>query len=851
MNPPRFIEEAPLDLLVSDLDSDRGVRVPVGEGKVFNRKILSGNERFVFQPGTYVGDGANDVRTIHIPTGAQFEVSEYYPAMQGLIVAILIIGEDNETPPNWDDWSAYQYHWKAQLLEGGHQVMRHDRGRYVPVDTVEIPAFALREYTKDNTVFESLEYHPPCSLWLKSMNKVSNILGTINTTSGYSLNDKVIAIQGQYGVKPDGFQPRLINSEAIVAEAPAHQIGIVDLARSESESYELVDFPVTVSTGSQTQNESLYPVIVRVNGPSIKNSILTDSHWPPFLPSRSQYITDVEDNKVAVFVLYLFMEGDGPVSQLISNTKQVTQYRIDNGYGDKDSLIDDGTGDTAGALYETAKNGLMSAAQTVETSLGTMMLDFITGSASILLGALFAAFKEGRTNETYTSAHSWEQFLSHWSDHILDGALRPLRGDAKTDFEEYRNHLQKARVNAAANGLSDVLPALEFIDLYPAFGADKDGRDGVGDYDLSEDDYVAIRSALEGKTKTLRLKIRRSRANDRVACLKSLDSVNGTEKNIAPKMQYTVGYTEPARQTMHENAIEPVPVWLLFGKSDLAGTGAFSYSCVMYRDRGTTVPGEKLLRTEWPLLIDGSDEGTVDLTDLPFRSKTDAEVLYRAVANARFVCAFDNDVDQIYRTEFDPKPYVGSTSSDSLDTASWGIFSRTIHFSVAPMEASNISVSNPNDPDYQFWSPPLHGSRNDKGAAIYSGQATTGEMFPETDALYTNSGFVARGHVYIVKEPDANIVNVFGKRSQKRAQPIASSSYTPSGHIPRELVAHDQRMRRMQIERKRMSKLQPYRVPVQKPKARRPAKPKPTKARPQKGQKNKGKGKQRRGRSHP
>lgn len=795
-------------LTVGALQNDVGVQIPIAAGEIFTHRILSTYERFVIQPGTWEGDGASGNRTVSVPSGVKFNVDEFYPAMQGLVVGILLVGDEVNYRPDWDRWSSYQYHWEFNLFEGGIQITQNRRGAKTMVDHIEIPPFALRELTSNNTVYESADYRSPCVLHLKVVAPIANILGTNNVSTGYTASTPCIVLSEVVGVRPDGYAPPpLLELEsASEIQGSAFQEGILDLALNPASHVEQITYSVPIGQGAQASDEHFIPLVVRLNAPAIPNSIV--KNWPTdIFGDRKTYIDRTADLKVAAFLLYVFVPGDGPVSEILRNSKLVAERRqLEGGLSEASGVYDD-AGEWKATLFDTGTGFAEDLAETTSTSFGALMMDMATDAATLLLGAVFAALK----TQTWGQADTWESFLNHWAPIIVRSAIINHHGDSQLDLQEYLSNFLQARENAGAAGVTSFVPAMDYVDLFPAQAAGG-GKDSDGYWQMDQESYTEILSSVDGRSRRLTLDVEVSSANPRVKTLRPVDNAfDALNQKRKPTQKKTIGYTKPIRSSLHESELV-TPVWLVVGK-DTWGVHAATVQTVLYEDKGLIAVAPRISRDDFPHYTNGSAAANVDLTDIPYRNKGDASLYYSAQFVGQCVGFFDADVDQVDNAAgFNPVPYVSSHSDDSSSTATWGNCGSRVVFRIAPQEEDNISVSNPDDPNYCKWSEPLHGIKHRIGVTTGAIPVTTAEMFPNSDAIYTNTAAVYRGFLYVVREPDAATVDLFSKSRFEVAKPRRLPFKEPATdtRIARNaLRQHDSLKRRNEVMR-RSRPLRPY-----------------------------------------
>lgn len=824
-----------------------GYSIALGSDEVFEKRVLAPFERFVFNGGTYDSSG----RTLSIPTGVTVEIEPLYHDADVELVAILDVSDEpGLDQPDWTRWTEYQWRWQISSSKK---------------TVIHIPAKALQTFTQGASLYETDRFRFPCALWVRAVNLPSNMLGPDNELgNGYAPDRVMFTAHASYGVRPDGWRPVAGSNGAITTGGqtwsnPTAAAFMADnwktfVKRPHS-------FAVAVSTGQHTQDATMYPYVLRYGVNNLLREFPTNDKWPEniFHMTRDQAQAAFDDGrKVAVFLLYVLMPGEGVLADIIHRTNQLivddAPEMSTTNAASKSATNSEEIPLGTGFLFETSAKAFDQAATSITNDIGSALLDFGSEVLTFLIEAApiaLAMLKHGAVDghEGYGDGpNTWEQVMHDKFPVMIQDAIDiEYRGDAQIALEEVLRSLLKARdTNLAITGNLTV-PAFEFHSFRAQIADDDDGHGQI-----SNDDYAEVLSSVEGAVRTLNIKLIASDEYPEYTCMVPTNNVSLSPDSAKQKAtNLTGGYkhalTIPRRLTLPESEVEAVNVFLVADtQSGLAS---------MFLDNGSR-DCPLITRDAFPRMINGIQDGTYDLTALPFRDPAAAsDWMYAMDLTGAVVGQFDITEGNLQTgTSFNWHTFLGSlgdigSTSEPAGDLVMGLFSSRIHGRVAPIELGDITLGNTPDPTFRnFHHQLLLGTNFVPGEGAWA-QPSGLDFRTFSDPLYgANTGYVFRCTAQVTKSIQARAHHIFASkvaRHQDHPVFLRHAIHQTDGSTRMRITAAKHRATSAQRSLRSPS-LQPLKCQAASSSIRTPTKnAKPTRAKPTGPSKGKGRSKRR------
>lgn len=756
----------------------QGVKIPLLQDEIFQERIRDLYEQFVIQPGTYVDDTAGSRE--HLPTGCRFEIVAPYPEMEGEGVMIITLGDDSLNsgsqllPPDFEDFGAYEWH------------------RLVPFNrntTWDVPSAAMNRFAK-NTIYRSDDM-PPGVIHMRTLGEVTNVLGPDSELSGYDPDRPVIWITPVFSVRPYGFIPpqEIKGAMGIHTQGVSYDAAIADLALNYDglRRYPL-SFPVAVRNNYHGAEAVFENIILELPTHSILQSV-DKKEWPAFLGNRNDFKRSYESgHKVAAFSLGIIHPGSGEYAAIVENTRAVLELL--GPQGDDDTWAISNDEGTVQARSFSAPISSLDGTMVEEVDAGLGILDEI-GDVLIMaleIGAMFFKHAAADDNFGYTASHkkSFYHLLKRDLKTMLEYAASIREGDAASSILEILQIFEDTSGKSLATAGSMTLPSLKFLGTYL-------GVEVGNHHHLSADEIVAIEGNFP-ETETVTLNVVQSAVNPEVLALAPAAKGHAESGVALPdgfgekKSGRVTDYKQPALQNMREGYTSGTPVLFVSRLHD--GSGGVSTSqkvYSMYEAAGTNGYHKVIKRTAFPL----GDGTVVDLTDLPYRDKSDPYARsYFLRFTGRVTGIFDTRVHH-YRGTFGDvfdynqfKVLHGADTPASADRA-YGTYTSLWTAMVPVAEAEDITSANPKDPEHKYYGFFATGLRFDIGVSWTANGVDIGQYinlpWPSSD-----TGLVWEGVVEIFRAPGDGGAGLLGRLPDPKIAEKQRGS--KSKHSPASLV---------------------------------------------------------------
>jgi len=624
----------PLNITHGQLSN--GVRLFAGDDPSL-RALLSNWQFFQFASASFHGDAASlpEKRSeIHVQ-GVSYLVRRLYPEANGSFAVLFDNGERHEAA-NVDIAALRE---AAGAPDAGQSSTSYPfAGSQTFI--IHTPQMFLREYTTNDTVFETQSFDAPSSMFIFELAEMANMLGPDNQYgSGYDPTRVVLQITPLYSVLPYGLR-RHQADELQVASGPVVRSRAAELAgRIEDGEYDLkeVTFQVPIgSTSSGSEHVIFIPVIIPMS------ELVNVPTWPSNLPQKrhfEEFISGSDEISYAIFGYPIFVKGNGPLTRLLMNTSEVRDYLSNsesNGIMTKSRFW--------GWLLLGARAVLRAAANAVLPVIGGALVDAGFNALSFATGVEISEKTVRSYNSTMRwgggdSATPWEELSNIYTREALTAAYDVENTEAMKDLYYQRLQLLLGSDSITAPEHIVSCPSLVYImDTRQNFLYAQSGHLFLNDE--IQPQFTARTEAMENLSISLDVMFSTIDPSYGTMCPVTRQSVDAAQ-HAEKKESIYLPVSRAAANQMKDLICYQVPVFGIYYPDEVPEASAMQF----FVNRGVNAQGEFMLcdavsYASFPLFDEnGQDTGeTVNLRELETIPLVSV-MMQHMISSAGIVCA--------------------------------------------------------------------------------------------------------------------------------------------------------------------------------------------------------------------